>query len=371
MIPGLNRVGGAEQQTILLARGLAQRGWRVTVLVLSGDQGTATTLLESRGVQFLSLKMRKGLADPRGWLLLHSWLRRERPEIVHAHLPHAAWMARWSRLGAPVRVLIDTLHSSSTGTAGRQIGYRISDWLTDKVTAVSSAVADTHLAARMVSAGKLVVLANGINLDQWHRDADARVSLRTEIGMDSGFLWFAASRLDAVKDYPTLLTALALTPEDEYLAIAGSGPQETKLRQMTRDLKLEKRVRFLGFEPDVRRWMQAADGFVLCSRWEGLPMGLLEAAACELPVVATDVPGTREVVMHGVTGFLSPAGNPYGLSNSMIRMVQMTASARAQMGANARQLVVERFGLDAALDLWETIYRELLSRNQFPHRRAL
>jgi glycosyltransferase involved in cell wall biosynthesis len=222
----------------------------------------------------------------------------------------------------------------------------------------------------MISEDKAVVLANGISLDRWHCDAEVRTNLRSEIGMDSGFLWFAAGRLDAVKDYRTMLAALARTPADAYLVIAGSGPQEMELRRMTRSLKIEKRVRFLGFETDVRRWMQAADGFVLCSRWEGLPMAVLEAAACELPVVATDVPGTREVVMQGVTGFLSPVCDPYALSNSMIRMAQMTPFARAQMGRDARQLVVERFSLDAALDLWETIYSELLSRNQVPRWRA-
>src|ERR1035437_7939965 len=151
VIPGLDRVGGAERQVILLATGLVQRGWRVSVVALSGTGGSSAQELRDAGAAFLSLDMRKGLADPRGWVRFHRWLKEKRPDVVHAHLPHAAWMARWSRLGTPVRVVVDTLHSSSTGTWGRRLGYRWSAWLTDKVTAVSQAVADAHLSAHMVS----------------------------------------------------------------------------------------------------------------------------------------------------------------------------------------------------------------------------
>jgi glycosyltransferase involved in cell wall biosynthesis len=370
MIPGLNRIGGAEQQAILLACGLVRRGWRVTVVVLSGDGGTALNLLRASGVQFVSLRMRKGLADPGGWLRLHDWLRREKPEILHAHLPHAAWMARWSRLGTPVRVVIDTLHSSFTGTAARHAAYRLSDWLTDSVTAVSTSVAETHLAAKMVHEKKLKVLANGVDIETWRCDPEMRAATRFELALNDEFLWFAAGRLDRLKDYRTMLHALALTPQEVQLAIAGEGTQQEELLQLTTRLNLGRRVRFLGFKPDVRRWMQAADGLILSSLWEGLPMAILEAAACELPVVATDVAGTRDVVLHGQTGFLSPAGDARTLSESIRKVVQMTSVQRSMMGASGRRLVVERFSLEAALDRWENLYATLLSRNPFPRRYA-
>src|SRR6202453_3157581 len=123
LIPGLDRIGGAERQVMLLAKGLRSRGWRVSVVALSGAGGEAAAELTAADVTFLSLYMRKGLADPRGWMRFNRWLRRERPDVVHAHLPHAAWLARWSRVAAPLRVLVDTLHSSSTGTLGRRVGY--------------------------------------------------------------------------------------------------------------------------------------------------------------------------------------------------------------------------------------------------------
>jgi glycosyltransferase involved in cell wall biosynthesis len=368
VIPGLDRVGGAERQVILLAEGLRRRGWRVSVVALSGTGGDAAAELNGAGAEFLSLGMRKGLADPRGWIRFHRWLRQEKPEVVHAHLPHAAWLARWSRLAAPVRVLVDTLHSSSTGTLGRRLGYRGSGWLPDKVTAVSQAVAEAHLLARMATTKKLIVLPNGVDAERWRPDVAVRRAMRGELKIVDEFLWFAAGRLEPVKDYPALLSAMAGLPETARLVIAGGGALQSELLRLSTRLGLERRVRFLGFEPDVRRWMQAADGFVLSSRWEGLPMGLLEAAACTLPAVASDVPGTREVVVDGQSGWLASAADASALGEAMNRMMQAPLEERRAMGERARRQVIERYSLEAVLNRWETLYGELLARNPKPTR---
>ena len=368
VIPGINRIAGAERQLIQLAKGLARRGWRVSVVALSDSGGDEADGLVNAGVAFTTLDMRKGVADPRGWIRFHRWLRKERPDVLHAHLPHATWVARWSRLAAPVRVVMDTLHSSSTGSLGRKLGYRWSDWLTDKVTAVSRGVADAHQQARMVSAAKLTIVPNGVDVNRWRPDAVKREALRREVLEDHEFLWLAAGRLDPVKDYPTLLQAMVEVPEQACLVIAGAGQLEKELRRFANELGLERRVRFLLFEPNVCRWMQAADAFVLSSRWEGLPMALMEAAACELPAVATDVPGTREVLMDGQTGLLVSAGNALDLAGAMTCMMQVSPEERQAMGAKARQLVIERFSLEAVLDRWEELYSELMEPNPNPSR---
>jgi len=368
IIPGLDRIAGAERQMILHAHGLHRRGWRVSVVALSGTGGPAAGELTAAGIAFLSLHMRKGLADPPGWIRFHRWLRRERPDVVHAHLPHAAWFARWSRLAAPVHVLVDTVHSSSTGAIGRRLGYRWSNWLPDKVTAVSRAAAETHLAARMVSEVRLLVLPNGVDIEVWRPDASVRNALRKQLSLENEFLWFAAGRLEPVKDYPTLLRAVVDLPQPSRLVIAGAGPQENELRRLTSELGLEHCVRFLGFEPDVRPWMQAADAFVQSSLWEGLPMGILEAAACALPAVATEVAGTREAMIDGQTGSLVAAASPLALHRAMTQMMQLPSAERRAIGDRARQFVTERFSLDAVLDSWEALYADLLNRNSAPSR---
>jgi glycosyltransferase involved in cell wall biosynthesis len=370
LIPTLDRIGGAERQVTLLAKGLLERGWRVSVVALSGKGGSEADELSAAGSGFMSLEMRKGLADPRGWMRFHRWLKREAPDVVHAHLPHAAWLARWSRLLWPVRVVVDTLHSSSTGSVGRRLGYRWSGWLTDRVTAVSQAVAEAYVAAGMAKEDMLTVLPNGVNVEGWRPDAAVRAAVRQALGLDGEFLWLAAGRLESVKDYSTLLWAFAQMRSTARLVIAGSGSLMDELTQLTTRLGLANRVRFLGFQPDLLRWMQAADGFVLSSRWEGLPMGLLEASACAVPVVATDVPGTREVIVDGNTGTLVAPGSAAALEGAMSRTMRASEEERRAMGERARQSVIRQYSLVNILDRWEALYAELLDSNPKPLRRG-
>jgi len=376
VIPGIDRLAGAERQVISLAKGLRWRGWRVSVVALSGNGGQAAAELTSVGVEFLSLEMRKGLADPRGWIRFNRWMNRERPQVVHSHLPHAAWLSRWSRLTAPsemisdtafpMRVFIDTLHTSCTGGLARQFGYRSSDWLADSVTAVSQSVADAHSAAGMVDQRKLSVVPNGVDVEDFRPDEQARVALRQELGLKDEFLWLAAGRLEPVKDYPTLLHAFAIVSGKTRLLIAGSGSLHSELCRLTARLGLERRVRFLGFQPDMKPWLRAADGYVLSSLWEGLPVGLMEAGACALPSVATDVPGSREVIVRGRTGRLTPCGAPGDLARTMTAMVHTSPHERRIMGNLARLHVTQSFSLEAMLDRWEKHYRRLLARSYQP-----
>ena len=356
-------MGGAERQAMQMALSLHRRSWRVTMVALSGSGGASAGELRAAGVEFLSLEMRKGLADPRGWLRFHRWLKRERPDVVHAHLPHAAWMARWSRIAAHVPVVIDTIHSSSTGTVGRQLGYALSRWLPDQVTAVSQAAAASHLAAGMVSEKKLAVLANGIDVDDWRADQKARDEVRLEFNVRGEFLWLSVGRLDPVKDFPALMAAMAQLPGTARLVILGEGPMRSELLQLAERIGVSRRVDFRGFESNVKRWLQSADGFVLTSRYEGLPMVLLEAGACGVPAVATDVAGTREVLVHGETGWLARAGDASALAAEMMRLMAMTPAERRGMGERARTRVVEHFSLDAILDQWEELYCGLPERN--------
>jgi glycosyltransferase involved in cell wall biosynthesis len=360
VIPTLDRVGGAETQVKLLAQGLARRGWQVDVVVLSGDGGHAKNELTSAGIGFSSLGMRRGLADPRGWWRFHRWLVRREPEIVHAHLPHAAWLVRWSGLIAPGAVVIDTIHTSAIGRRGKQIGYRWSNRLTKCVTAVSLSAANAYIQAEMVSKDRLVVIPNGIDVERWRPGPDARLAIRKRIELRDDFLWVSVGRLEPVKDYATLVRAFKAVSERARLVICGTGALEGEVRRLIADLRLEERVLLLGHVDDVLPWVQAADGFVLASQWEGLPMSVLEAMACGIPAVATDVAGTGELIPHGLTGLLAPAKNIDQLASAMMQLMNASEAERVAMGLRARELAVEHYSLERILGRWEALYRQLL-----------
>lgn len=361
VIPTIDRIGGAERQALLLATGLRVRGWKVTVVALAGTGGEVAAGLERDGIGYLSLEMRKGLFDPRGWLRLLAWLRRNKPDVVHAHLPHAAWMARASRLLVNSRVVVDSIHSGSTGGWPRKFLYRLTRSLPDCVIAVSHAAAEAHLLAGMADPHRLTVIPNGVDINAWRPEESDREVVRRKLGLGSEFVWLAAGRLEPVKDYPTMLNAFARLSDRANLLIAGAGTQERELELMAERMGVASKVKFLGFVPDVGPMMQAADGFILTSRWEGLPVAVLEAAACQLPQVATRVSGTSEAIEDGVTGLLAEQGDDAGLSEAMNRMMAMLREERRQMGVRARQRVIERFSLEAVLDRHESLYRELLT----------
>jgi len=181
VIPGLDRMGGAERQVVALAPGLAGRGWTVSMIALSGDGGTVRDSLQAVGVEWVGLGMRKGLADPRGWMRMHRWLRANRPDIVHAHLPHAIFLARWSRLGLPVRAVVDTIHTSRTAMHAQRLAFRWSRFLSDCTTLVSASAAHAWITDGLISSAESLVLPNGVDVDRWRPDADARARMRAKL----------------------------------------------------------------------------------------------------------------------------------------------------------------------------------------------
>ena len=364
LIPTLDQIGGAERQVLMLAKELSARGHQVTVIALSGNGGSSSLELAVAGVDFVSLEMRKAWVDPRGWSRYLTWAIQAKPDLVHAHLPHATWFARCTRLVVPVRVLVDTIHTSNTGGRARKLAYRITSPLTNQVTCVSQSAASKAITARMASTPSLAILPNGIPLPGPH------TSCPQNDAQPSPFVWIAVGRLSPVKDYPTLLRAFAALSDNPRLQIVGSGNDEQSLRNLAGELGIEDRVNFVGFQRDVQSLLSTSDAFVLSSLWEGLPVSALEAAAAVLPVVATDANGTREATVPGKTCFIVPVGDVPALSNSMMQIMSMPPHQRKTMGANGRTFVEEHFAISAVVNRWESLYSDLLTRHPHASRRG-
>jgi glycosyltransferase involved in cell wall biosynthesis len=148
--------------------------------------------------------------------------------------------------------------------------------------------------------------------------------------------------------------------ESTVLAIAGEGPLRGALSALAVQLGIQDRVQILGLRSDVRELMRAADAYVMSSAWEGTPIALLEAAACELPVVATNVGGNADLVAEGVTGTLVPAGDCQALGRAMAWIRTMDATERKKMGVKGRQLISSVHDSKSVVDRWENLYAHLL-----------
>lgn len=324
--------GGAETQVAQLAIALRQRNWDVQVVSLI--QPTAfTEQLEKAQVP---------LHAP-GLPLVPATLRRLRPQILHCHMFHANIIGRTLRLAMPFPTVISTLHSmaetgrTSTNIKARDLAYRLTNPLADITVAVSQAVADRHASV----CPNARVIPNAVDTGRFRPDPDTRARTRQALGLpEDEFVWIAVGRLMWKKNYPALLQAFERLGQG-VLLIAGEGPDEPALRAVA-----GPNVRFLGARDDIPALLNAADGFVMTSVIEGLPVALLEAAATALPCVSTPAGGVAETGIGLVTE---------DVEGAMRRIM----SAPGDLGEQARRIVLDRYSINAVVSQWETLYRSM------------
>jgi glycosyltransferase involved in cell wall biosynthesis len=353
-------VGGAEHQVIDLSIRLARRGWRVHLVSLQPPAMPLGSLSDA-GVSVEHLGMRTRGRDPRVILRLASAIRRSRPDVVHSHMVHANLAARSARLLSGMRPLVSSSHSTSEGGHWRRLALRTTKGLDSLSTCVSKGALRAFVRDGVISRRRAEWVPNGVDLARFHRSDDARSSVRTELGIDAdGFLWLAVGRLTALKRHDRLLHAFAdLGDASAMLALAGDGELRGELTAQAQASTARGRVRLLGRRGDPEALMSAADGLALCSEEEALPIVLIEAAACELPSVATDVGGCREVVVDNMTGTLVDPDDMSSLVDAMRAMMSRSGRERAAMGKAARGLATERFDIDRIVARWEAIYTSL------------
>lgn len=358
-------MGGADKQLLSAAQEMRCRGHEVLIVSLTvlGPMG-----LEARrlGIPTESLAMRRGVPDPRGLVRLVRFVRAWKPDVLHSHMIHANLMARVLRLFVRVPVLISTIHSVHEGGRLRMAAYRLTNSLADQMTIVSQAGADRFVTEGIVPRELLRVVPNGVDTDRFRNvPPSARESLRESMELEHKFVWLAVGRFEIPKDYPTMLRGFARVREryrETVLLLVGRGSLQGDTEALAQALGLGGGVWFLGVRDDVPDLMSAADGYVMSSAWEGMPVVLLEAAAAGLPIVATSVGGNPEVVCNQESGFLVPPGDPEALGQAMLRLIELPETQRRSLGERGREHVRTHYGLGRMVERWEDLYREVLTR---------
>lgn len=349
--------GGAERQVVDLAVALGRRRWKISVASMIPPTDYQTELSDA-GVRLVSLEMRQGHPSLRGLTRYVHIVRRWRPDVVHAHMVHANLLARTGRILVPSVPVISTVHNVSEGARWREWAYRLTHAMSSETTAVSRAAAERYVAVGAVPAGGIVVVPNGF--DPAHlADPIHRPATRRSLGLDDGlFAWLTVGRLVEAKGHDMLLEAFRRV-RDAYptcrLIIAGDGPERGQLLRRIEQLHLQDSVWLLGERRDVPALLASADAFVLSSRWEGLPMVLLEAAAHGLPIVSTDVGGCREVAVPEL-GAIVRAPNVGAIADGMLELMRQPRLRHAEIGDRLRQHVEAEFSLAAVVDRWEALY---------------
>jgi glycosyltransferase involved in cell wall biosynthesis len=356
-------VGGAEKQALAVAERMSKRGHAVAVMTLLprvSEEWPTSLFVVHLNVSKSPLSVFAGLRRAR------QFLREFRPGLIHSHCFHANIFARLLRLTGGRFAVLSTVHNIYEGRWWRMLAYRLTDPLCKHTVAVSISAQNRFARLGAVPARKSSVITNGFNVSNFIPHRERRAKMRAEMGInspdDGNFVWLAVGRISPAKDYPNLLRAFAVAAREHrgaQLLIAGDGcdPDRAKLETELRELGIGNQARFVGLRRDIAALLDAADGFVLSSAWEGMPLVVGEAMAMQKPVVASSVGGVRELV--GDSGLLVPAKNPQALAEAMIATMQRSREELVARGHAARARIVSDFNIDDAANTWEALYRQL------------
>ncbi|MFB3891902.1 MAG: glycosyltransferase [Phycisphaerae bacterium] len=354
------RPAGAERCLFELARRLDRRRFDMRVAALRG--GDVADWLTAEGIPVTVLGVRGKWDVPR--LLGLSKLLRDRPiDILHTHLFHADLAGRMAMMEARVPHLVHTVHVAEGRFRPWRFAWaRLAAGACDRIIAVSRAVRDDHARRAGLPLWRYEVIPNGIDSSAYAPDERAREELRRQWGISQGETLLAfVGRLDRQKGIDVLLSAmshLGARGRPASLVIAGDGPKRFIVDNFIRHGEGGKHTRCLGFVQDVRGVLSAADIFVMPSRWEGFGLAAAEAMAAGLPVIATRVPGLREVLDDGRAGVMVEPDHVVALTDAIERLAG-DASLRKQVAEAGRRRVAECFSIEANVAAHARLYEQV------------
>jgi glycosyltransferase involved in cell wall biosynthesis len=295
---------------------------------------------------------------------LYRLVKTQRFDLIHGHSSKAGFLGRIAaKLANAHAVTVYSPHAIAiSANRAYQPLERLAGLFTDAILAVSRSERDELEGYHLVSPPKLHYVTAGIDVPgfaRFPRDPE----FRRRIGVPDGALLIgSAGRIARQKDPVTFLQAAArLCPHEElvYFAWAGEGEMRRECEQLARALGIEDRVRFVGYCSDVRPFLASLDIFALTSRYESFGYVTCEAMAMGLPVVATNVAGSNELVRHEATGYLVDVGDAEGCAQRLRTLIKNSFLRRA-MAEAGRKRVSDYYGVDRMVRQVETLYQELL-----------
>jgi len=359
--------GGGPKHVYDLLRHLS--GTDIEVVVAAPRDGIFFDRLRNLGVTMVELPLSR--LGVRHLPLAVQIIREHRVDVVHTHGKGPGLYGRLAarRLGVPAVHTFHGIHYSSYTRVGQALYLGLERRLarmTRVIINVSQSQEAEGIALRLFEPEQSVVVVNGIDVDEMDQvTAHASVQRETLGLQPDDFVIGCVSRWDPVKRFEILLQALAwLAPRVPRIALlmVGGGGEEARIRRLAADTGLLDRVIFTGFLSNPTRVYGLLDLYVATSLKEGLPLAPLEAMAASVPIVATDVPGHRDVVIDGETGILVPPEDSVALAETVLSLAADQARRR-KMGEAGRQRVLEHFSMKTMVAHTADVYRRAVGRS--------
>lgn len=289
--------------------------------------------------------------------------RDHRPGIVHNYLLRANLAGSIGARLAGVPVVLCSKRGCHERRGAKLMAAKIGNYLADRVTVNANAVRDFVHANEGCPLDKMTVIPSGIDTNRFRPRGAGSFCERVGLPADRCLVG-SVTRSRAVKGVEDFLRAVALARRERpevYAVVIGEVVMDDSLRALVREIGLDGEIALLGRRSDMPEVYGAIDLLVSSSRGEGMSNAILEAMATEIPVVATAVGGTVEVVDHGRSGLLVPPQDPAALAAAIAVVTKDRAQARA-MGRVGRRIVEERYSAHAMVRQMERLYESLLAR---------
>jgi glycosyltransferase involved in cell wall biosynthesis len=356
------QVGGAEQVALTLARLQTRQGHHVHVVGLAPPpDGPHARNFEQAGVRVHRIAKMGPSIDPSLVLRLAWRFRREKIDVVHTHNRQPLiYAGPAARLAGTAHV--HTKHGRGDGTSREMLLRRAAAYTADRFVAVSEQTRQEAITRKEAPPGRLETIPNGIELDGFRPDPEARTAVRSELGIPaSAFVVGTVGRLAAVKNQTLLIRAVEpMLGPDFRLIFVGDGESRADLEACARETDRGQWIHFLGRRSDTGRVLNAFDVFALSSHSEGLPLAIPEAMAVGLPIVSTAVGGIPSVVQDSQTGILVPPGDASALRASLSALASDSERAR-RMGAAARTQALECYSAQRMVLAYQQCYMDILA----------
>ena len=356
IIPTLDR-GGAEKQMTLLATGLAAADFDVQVCVLTRD-GPLGAVLKSAGIEYHVIN-KTWKADPSAYLRLRRHIKRLKPDVVHTWLFAANSYGRFAASSLKVKSVIASERCVDSWKSWRELAIdRYLAKRTNRIVANSESVRDFY-AAHGINPDLFQVIPNAVEKPAVN-GPQKKAELISELGLpDDVRLIGFVGRLwpqKRVKDLIWAADLLKCVRDDTHLLIVGDGPQRWRLERYRDQVEIRDRVHFLGERGDARDIISALDCLWLASAFEGQSNAVLEAMAAGVPVVATDIPGMRDLIVPGETGLLVPVGDRAEFTKQT-RLILDDTELSSKLSANSIARVEREFSLQQMISRHAELYR--------------
>jgi glycosyltransferase involved in cell wall biosynthesis len=366
VITDLN-AGGAERMLVNVVTRLDRSQFQNEVISLI-EPGLMAEELRAADIPVVSLGMQRGQPSLAGMVALVRELRRSAPTIVQSWLYHADFAATLASWVAPRTSLIWNLRCSDLpdqpGTGRLHRIVRLLAWMSavPKTVVVNSAKGEEFHRTFGYRPRRWAMIPNGVDTNRFRPRPDMRAAIRRELGIASDATVIGlVARFHPMKDFPSFLAAahaFAKVRENARFVVCGEGfnSRNDEVKAMIAERGLADRVILLGARSGMEDVYAAFDVLALSSAFgEGFPNVLIEAMACAVPCVTTDVGDSRAIVAD--TGIVVPPGDPDAL---MRGWEAITGAAHpGQFGGRARTRVLEHYSIDRVCLLYETLYREL------------